>query len=236
MDHNTIWNNHWSKYIIDNESYLQSDVEIKEYHTDLKNIIDKYKDKNKVIEVGCGTGITSLLLDNHFEKTLLDINPDSIKLAKSIFNKYDKKADFLLCDMFTMDIEDECFDIVFNSGVIEHLNYEERVRAIKEYNRILKKDGIMIIAFPNHFNIFYRIGYLILNLFKKWPYPEEYKLYDLKKEIHENNLILESRITTSKNILTEYFGFNKILKYLFCLVYKIFNLEAGYLTVLIIRK
>jgi ubiquinone/menaquinone biosynthesis C-methylase UbiE len=196
-------------------NFYYKNTNIKEYHIDVKKIIEKYNTEQnaKVIEIGCGTGITSLLLNKNFEKTLLDINPEALKLAKLVFEQSGQKADFVLSDMFHMDMKDESFDIVFNSGVIEHFDLNKRVEAIKEYKRILKKNGLMIIAFPNHYNIFYRLAYLLFNFLGRWSYPKEYKLYDLREEIEKNNLTLITRIVTSKTMVL-----------------------GGYLTVLVIKK
>ena len=232
MNQEKIWEEFWEEH---NKKFLSSDITPKEYHLDLKNIVNNYKDKRKIIEIGCGTGITSLLLNDNFDKTLLDCDINAIDLTKTLFKKADKQAQFINADMFETNINSKTYDIVFNSGVIEHFNYTERVKALKEYKRILIDNGFIILAFPNHYCLPYRIGYLMANLLNKWPYPKEYKLYDMAKELKECNLMLEKRLIIADNMLAESLNFNKILKNIFCFFNKLFKFE-GYLTVLIIKN
>lgn len=52
----------------------------------------------------------------------------------------------VVCDIIDMPFEDNSFDVVLCTEVLEHLPYPEL--AIKEFSRILKKDGIMILTAP----------------------------------------------------------------------------------------
>jgi len=234
MTQEEIWINHIKNSSVD-------DV-IKEYDNpaifqkELIKLINKeFKNKSKIIEVGCELGVTSLLLNDKFDKTLLDLNPLAIDLTKKAHIRLNKQANFIVADMFDMPFNNNEFDIVFNAGVIEHFNYKEREKALLEYSRILKNDGIIIIAFPNHYSLPYRLAYIIRNLFNKWPYPNEYKLFDLIKEIDNSNLILEKRVILSKKSLMNWLDFIKPLRKIFEVIDKFYNFE-GYLTVLIIRK
>ena len=189
----------------------------------------------KIIEVGCELGVTSMLLSNSYNKTLLDLNPLAIELTQQAHNLLNKEANFIVGDMFNMPIEDKSYDILFNAGVIEHFNQEERLRAFKEYSRILKDNGTMYIAFPNHYSRPYRLAYIILKLLNKWSFPDEYKIYDLNYEIDNADLILEERIILSKKSIMIWLNFFPPLKWVFQVIDKFYKFE-GYLTVLKIRK
>jgi len=209
------------------------------FQKELKGLINSYSKVYKdIIEVGCETGTTSFILDDQFNKTLLDLNPSAINLSKKAFRKMNSNAQFFIADMFNMPFKNETYDIVFNSGVIEHVDKKERVRALKEYSRILRNGGVIIIGFPNHFCIPYRLAYIVRNhlLFRyKWPYPKEYKIYDMKDEISTSNLILERRIVISKQSIYNWWNFFKPVKWILKSLGRCINFE-GYLTVLIIRK
>jgi len=191
--------------------------------------------KSTIIELGCELGVTSMLLSDTYAKTLLDLNPLAIDLTKKTHSILNKKANFIVGDMFEIPIKDKLFDIVFNAGVIEHFNKEERIKAFVEYSRILKDDGTMYIAFPNHYSIPYRLAYLIRKILKKWPYPDEFKMYDLQDEITSANLILDERIVISKGSVMRWLDFFPPLKWFFQTL-DIFYKFEGYLTVLKIRK
>lgn len=206
------------------------------FQQELIAVINKaYEEESKVIEVGCELGVTTLLLCDKFDKTLLDLNPLAIELTKKAHKALDKQANFIIADMFSMPIENKEFNILFNAGVIEHFSKEERKRAFKEYSRILKDDGVMFIAFPNHYSLPYRLAYKIRKLLNKWIYPDEYKIYNLEEEIESNNLVLEERLTLSKKSLMGWLNFLPPLKWLFQLIDKVYTFE-GYLTVLVVRK
>jgi ubiquinone/menaquinone biosynthesis C-methylase UbiE len=206
------------------------------FQKELVALIEKEVSLNKkIIEVGCELGVTSMLLDDSFNKTLLNLNPLAIELTKKAHIKLNKKADFIVANMFKMPFQDKTFDIVFNAGVIEHFNKDERKKALKEYSRILKDEGVMYIAFPNHYSVPYRLAYLIRKVLKKWPYPSEYKIYDLKEEINKTNLILEERIILSKKSVMKWLDFFSLLKKILIFLDKFYAFE-GYLTVLKIRK
>ena len=207
------------------------------FQTELANLINNnfHKKNNNIIEVGCELGVTSMLLNDDFQKTLLDLNPLAIELTKKVHKQLNKDASFIIADMFKMPFDDKQFNIVFNAGVIEHFNQDERTNALKEYSRILKDDGIIYIAFPNHYSVPYRLAYKIRKLLNKWPYPDEYKIYDLKYEIENSNLYLEDRIILSKKSVMNWLSFIPLLKKIFEFL-DIFYKFEGYLTVLKIRK
>lgn len=205
-----------------------------EFQVELASLLNTYTVKT-IAEIGCATGVTSLMLKDSFDKTLLDINPGAIELARQLFDSYGKKAEFFVDDMFNMNFSNESFELLFNSGVIEHFSYHERVKALQEYSRVLKPDGVMIIAFPNHYSFLYRIAYLILNWRGRWQYPKEYKIYDLGDELNESGLYLEKRVILAKKTALWYASFNRVFGKLMSVADKIFKFE-GYLTVLVIRN
>ena len=234
MTQEEIWINHIKNITVD-------DILI-EYHNPAifqKELVDlinqEYRENFKIIEIGCETGITTMLLSDKYKKTLLDLNPLAIELTQKTHKKLQKDADFIIADMFKIPIENNQFDIVFNAGVIEHFNTKERTEAFKEYSRILKDKGVMFIAFPNHYSLPYRLAYKIRKLLKRWIYPDEFKIYDLEYEIKQNNLILEERLTLSKKSLMGWLNFLPPLKWFVQFLDKFYHFE-GYLTVLKIRK
>ena len=89
--------------------------------------------RRKIIEVGCETAVTTLLLADANEKTVININRRAISLVEAAAAQLHKTVSALVCDMFAMPFRDAEFDVVFNAGVIEHFSAEERVRALSEY-------------------------------------------------------------------------------------------------------
>lgn len=207
------------------------------FQLELKEIIDSYVHVNKktIIEVGCETGVSSLILSNEFDKTLLDLNPQAIELAKKLFYSYGMAGNFIVADMFDMPFEDGSFDIVFNAGVVEHFKKSELRRAFREYSRILASDGVMIIGFPNQFSIPYKTAQWVRMLWGRWIFPYEYAYYDLKDVLASAGLKLECRKILSKQSIYGWWNFCPSVKMLFEKTDCFFN-WGGYLILLIIRK
>jgi len=83
--------------------------------------IEIIKDKKsiKILEIGCGSGIISVILATIFEDISIkavDINDKALKLSKSnaIKHQVDHKIEFIKSDLY-QNIQDESFDIVVSN-------------------------------------------------------------------------------------------------------------------------
>ena len=171
------------------------------FQLELKPTLDKYAHQDaKIIEVGCNFGASSFILDNRFQKTLLDLNSEAIEIARQAYEYlgvYD--ATFVVADMFDMPFDDGTFDVVFNAGVIEHFSKEQRTQAIIEYQRILNDSGTMIIAYPNNKSIPYFTSMKIRKMIKRWSYPDDFPMKDFCDEVKSmQGLTLKSYSVISK--------------------------------------
>lgn len=201
--------------------------------------IAKENNYSNSIELGCETGIVSMLIQNIEEKVFLDYNKNALNIAEKACKELGIKGIYLEKDMFDTKLEEGSYQLVFNSGVIEHYEYEERLNAVKEYARIMDENGTMVIAYPNHYSLPYRFAYVLGNyLFPKrfnWTTPPEKKIYDMGKEIKAANLVLKERKVIAKESTFDFLNFNRTIKNTFKELDKVFNF-SGYLTVLIIKK
>jgi 2-polyprenyl-3-methyl-5-hydroxy-6-metoxy-1,4-benzoquinol methylase len=238
MEQKDVWKRHTEKISI-------ADIE-RAYHnatsfqTELAHLINQlcqqYHYQN-TIEIGCEMGITSLLLDDQLNKTLLDYNDDILTKVKEAAQRLHKKAHFICEDMFCMSLPPASYDVIFNSGVIEHYTFEERVQLLTSYAALLKPKGKMVLAIPNHYCAPYRGAYVLrkewLNS-KRWPWPAEFKIYDLKEELDHASLELVERSTLDFNSAFTFWKYS-IVRKLLRVSDHFFHYE-GYLTVLIIQK
>ena len=81
-----------------------------------------------VLEAGCGSGLISLELAmrrNLKRLVLLDIRRGMLNKARNNFYKFKIDAEFVLGDIQNLPFRDEPFDLVFNEGVIEHIDNME---------------------------------------------------------------------------------------------------------------
>lgn len=145
-----------------NDNFDQSkiwDYEFTERREDRKNaqsrydyllkIISKYKDQGNLLEIGFGDGY---LLKRAFNKGFkifgIDISSENVELTKEIFEGEGITSKLSVQSAEKMNFEDNFFDVVIASEVIEHLNESQLKEALDEIYRVLKKEGIFIGTTP----------------------------------------------------------------------------------------
>lgn len=107
------------------------------------------KKNQKVLEIGCGTGIfTEKLSKTGAQITAVDISPYFIKKAKKKVDAENVK--FIVDDVEHLNFSDNSFDCVVGSSILHHLlNLENGLLEIK---RVLKKNGKIVFTEPNMMN------------------------------------------------------------------------------------
>lgn len=134
-----------------------------EIHDKVMEIAQK-EARGKVLDVPTGTGVLAHRLKKiGFEVSCCDIDPT-----------------YFSAEDLTLDIGDlnqslpypaESFDLVVCVEGIEHL--ENPFNAIREFSRVLKPGGKIILTLPNYLNIERRLRFLVTGLFSKIPSPKK---------------------------------------------------------------
>lgn len=104
--------------------------------------LNKYCRKNAVIlDAGCGTGKNIEFLGLHnFKVCGIDVSNDAIK-----FCDQRNLPDVKCASITEIPYGPNFFDAVFSMDVIGNLGKDDREKAIKEFTRVLKPGGIVII-------------------------------------------------------------------------------------------
>lgn len=108
-----------------------------------------------ILDVGCGPG--EMVMDLVQEERVLygiDIAQEMVDRAKGRLAKVENltnQVHLSVGDIENLDFEDNQFDLIICSGVIEYLS--DDVKWLKEINRVLKKDGHLIINVTNKYSV-----------------------------------------------------------------------------------
>ncbi len=138
-------------------------------------LLENYDFKGKkVLELGCGTGINSVLMALRGAKvTLLDSSREALEIVDKILDIFSQDGDIIHGNALEHDFDGE-FDIVHSEGVIEHFLGKERQKIIDAHSQALKKNGKAVIIAPNSKCPPYRVGKFISEKLGVWMHGGEY--------------------------------------------------------------
>lgn len=189
------------------------------------NDFKKNKKNLKILEIGCGNGIHSVLLSyfgqvyaTDLENTTVSLG-DNIELFRSkLFKQFDKKIIFKKMDADINPFKNEKFDIIFHNSVIEHVpNYTQFNERIKES---LKIGGINICITGTPALCIYRI---IKNYIFRFPFIFFYSFLKVILFTKISKYIIIKKII--KVIQKKIWHFQPTHKILFEIAIKKFNLN-----------
>lgn len=99
----------------------------------------------EILDIGCGTGWFTALLNAFGNATGIDLSETSIAIAKE---KY-PNIDYISGNLYELCLKKNFYDIVVAQEVIPHV--EDQIRFIAILNSILKSNGILVITMLNKF-------------------------------------------------------------------------------------
>ncbi len=122
----------------------------------LRSVVDEQKLREKFIElacleggerildVGCGTGSLDLMAVEILDGGSIcgvDISPRMMKVSKEKAEKSGYEIDYRVGSSTKLPYSDNEFDVIFTSLMYHHLDYEEKLKTLREIHRVLKKNG-----------------------------------------------------------------------------------------------
>lgn len=123
----------------------------------------------RVLEAACGSGRHSVELARRggFHTTLLDFSPNAIACARRVFAHCQAGGEFIIGDIFNWDAQGG-YDLVFNSGVLEHYAFDRQVEMLKAMARRSRR--LVLVLVPNrecYWYWIYRIHHAAAGM---WPF------------------------------------------------------------------
>lgn len=95
----------------------------------------------KILDVGCGTGLNSKAFEEFGEIYGVDISKDALKFCRLRGN-----STIIRANTGYLPIKNNSFDLLLALDLLEHV--EDDIGAIKEFFRILKPNGTLILTVP----------------------------------------------------------------------------------------
>lgn len=149
MDKTTMAIDTYNHIINEYIEYLK-DVEGVPFQKETDYLISILPNKSKILDVGTAMGYYPKYLtekyDKEFEVTGIDASDKMIEQAK----KMAPKANFQVMDIRNMKYLDKSFDCIMCFGTLIHLNDDDCLDALKNFDRILNDNGILAINVMEH--------------------------------------------------------------------------------------
>jgi ubiquinone/menaquinone biosynthesis C-methylase UbiE len=128
------------------------------YHNEKGNVVDHFMQEKrckmikgllenssgKFLVIGCGSKDDMSVLPEAAEAVGVDISEEAVKISSKNYPKFK----FLVSDASSLPFNDNSFDNIVCSEVIEHV--EQREKAFLEMKRVLKDGGSLVITTPNY--------------------------------------------------------------------------------------
>lgn len=155
-----------------------------------KFIKSNFKEGAKVLHAGCGSGQVDESIAGYIDITPLDLSKGALDLYKK-FNPGAKN--FIHASIFEIPADDNSFDGIYNLGVMEHFSEQDIQKILKEFRRVLKPGGTIILFWPPKFGLsvlfLKSVHYLLNNILGKNVrlHPEE--LIHIKSRSHAQKIM-----------------------------------------------
>lgn len=108
------------------------------------------KEGQKVLDIGCGTGALAIKAARKGAQVKgIDVNPQMLEIARKKIEKEDLTKNIELQEMGVAELggeESESYDVVMSGLTFSELTQDELSYTLKEIKRILKPDGILLVA------------------------------------------------------------------------------------------
>ncbi len=140
---------------------------------------------SKILEAGCGSGRDIFYFATcGYNCTALDISNIplyNLKKAKDFYNAQHQSQSIALevwqADFFSLPFGHGAFDLVFNSGVVEHYDEQTRMQLLAELCRVTHPNGFVCVVFPNREHLLDGVWGNLVSRFSdhdKYDIPEQF--------------------------------------------------------------
>lgn len=126
-------------------------------------IAKHFRPGSELLHAGCGGGQVDTGVVEKMRVTALDISQHALDLYARVNGG---RAKLLLGSVFKIPLPDASVDGVYNLGVMEHFSEEDIQAALKEFRRVLRPGGKILLFWPPTFGLSVQVldgAHFILN-------------------------------------------------------------------------
>jgi len=137
----------------------------------VKQVVSGYKDVPNILDIGCSIGITTELLKRYGWTCGVDLYGEALR-----FCRMQDASRFVQADACNLPFLAESCEVIVALDLLEHL--QEDKRAIREFGRVLKRNGFLIISVPAYKMLWGRLDDLARHY-------RRYRLKELREKINK---------------------------------------------------
>ena len=172
--------------------YLMSNAPVKIYWENvlwhkiryilIRDIVIRYN-AQRLLDIGCGKGITEYLLSERIFCRGYDVVEEVIETAR-LLNESKKNRQFKVCNVEKTLHANEKFDTVVITEVLEHLRNDEKM--LKKIRNLLIDEGILILTVPNSKTLINRLmRFFGQPQFQDESHIREYTINEVEALLHK---------------------------------------------------
>ncbi|MEP6985070.1 MAG: methyltransferase domain-containing protein [Chloroflexota bacterium] len=145
-EHFNVLSDYWHTVYQEERSY--TGYALRKQHRFVLDLIQQTEDARRILDVGCGAGVTALALAQiGYEVDGVDIAPKMIKRAQSEAQHQHLNCDFKVGLAEHLPYSDQYYDVVIALGLLGNILDDKP--ALDEMVRVLKPRGRLIMTMPN---------------------------------------------------------------------------------------
>lgn len=143
----------------------------------IESIVSAHKVTPRILDIGCSVGITTGIFSRYGWTCGLDFSREALKFCNA-----HNGVSFIQGDARKLPVLFESCDVIVALDLLEHLQDDEL--ALREFNRVLKQNGFVIISVPA-FTILWGALDRLAHHFRR------YRLKQLRDKISKNGFVVK---------------------------------------------
>lgn len=167
----------------------------------IKAVLSGKFTRGKILDLGSGTGGTTLFLKNYGEVTGVELSFCAEKYLKK------RKINYVKSNIENLSFKTGSFDLVCLLDVLYHKNISNDTKVIKTAYRLLSKNGLILITDS-------ALSFMLSHHDKKMHARERYYLSQMEKKLKIANFEIEKSSYTFFFTFPLFFLFRLLNKYL----------------------